>query len=105
MPPMATDTTERGLEQRICEILTGTACEPGVAGAVRERPAAYSAGWVCGDPDDYDREQCMDLVQWAAFLKATQPEAAGTLALDENGPTRRKFLSRLQGEIRKRGDH
>ena len=35
--------------------------------------------------------------------EATQPEAAESLALDEDGPTRRKFLARLQGEIAKRG--
>ena len=33
----------------------------------------------------------------------TQPEAADTLALDEDGPTRRRFLARLQGEVSKRG--
>ncbi len=38
-----------------------------------------------------------------AFLRTTQPEAAETLALDEDGPTRRKFLARLQGQIAKRG--
>ncbi len=30
-------------------------------------------------------------------------DAAESLALDEDGPTRRKFLARLQGEITKRG--
>ena len=34
---------------------------------------------------------------------ATQPDAAEPLALDEDGPTRRTFLARLQGEIAKRG--
>ena len=39
----------------------------------------------------------------AAFLRATRPEAAESLALSEDGPTRRKFLARLQGEIARRG--
>ena len=69
-----------------------------------EPQAGYGGvGWSCGNPHDYDREYCVDRVQLAAFLNATQPEAADSLALDENGPTRRKFLARLQGEITKRG--
>ena len=53
--------------------------------------------------DDYDREFCVDLVQLAAILRATQPEAAEVLALSQDGRTRRAFLTRLQGEIAKRG--
>ena len=60
-------------------------------------------GWSGGNHHDYDREYCVDLVQLAAFLRETQPEAAESLELDENGPIRRKFLSRLQGEISNRG--
>ena len=97
---MTTDTTERGLERLICMALTGTACEPGL---LVERRAAYGVGWICGAPEDYDREYCIDLAQLAAFLHETQPEAAEALALAEDGPTRRKFLARLQGEITRRG--
>jgi type I restriction enzyme, R subunit len=102
---MTTDTSERGLERLICTALTGAACDPGnvPVGAVHERPAAYGAGWICGAPDDYDREYCVDLPQLAAFLRETQPVAAEALELSEDGPTRRKFLARLQGEITKRG--
>ncbi len=102
---MTTDTTERGLERLICTALTGAPCDPGagLSGEVNERPAAYGASWICGDSADYDREYCVDQVQLAAFLRATQPEAAELLALDEDGPTRRKFLARLQGEITKGG--
>ena len=39
----------------------------------------------------------------AAFLRATQPDTADALDLDHDGPTRRKFLARLQGEVTKRG--
>jgi len=100
-----TDTSERGLERLICKALTGSACDSGaVSGdAVGERPAAYNAGWICGAPDAYDREHCVDLVQLSAFLRKTQPEAAEALDLGSDGPTRRKFLARLQGEVTRRG--
>ena len=97
---MPTDTTERGLERLVCTALTGSPCDPGAA---REQRAAGGGGWLCGDPNDYDREHCLDLAQLAAFLQATQPEAAGALALDADNPTRRKFLARLRREIDRRG--
>ncbi len=100
---MATDTSERGLERLICTVLTGSACDPAHGGAVGERPSSYSAGWICGDSQDYDREYCMDLVQLSAFLHATQPDVAVSLDLGQDSPTRRKFLARLQGEVSKRG--
>ena len=100
----ATDTSERGLERLICTALTGHACDPPNDGSETEAPTRYGGvGWSAGRPHDYDREFCVDRVQLAAFLHATQPVAAESLALDEDGPTRRKFLSRLQGEIAKRG--
>ena len=69
-----------------------------------EPAAGYGgAGWSGGNWLDYDREYCVDCVQLTAFLRATQPDAAESLALTENGPTRRKFFARLQGEISKRG--
>ncbi len=102
---MKTDTSERGLERLICTALTGAPCDPvaTTTDGVRERPAVYGAGWICGDADDYDREYCVDLAQLAAFLRETQPEAAETLDLGRDGPVRRKFLARLQGEVSKRG--
>ncbi|MCL4554797.1 MAG: type I restriction endonuclease, partial [Actinobacteria bacterium] len=81
---MTTDTTEKGLESLI------------VAGMT-------AAGWLPGDSTAYDREYCVDLAQLAAFLQATQPDATDSLDLGADGPTRRKFLARLQGEITKRG--
>ncbi len=100
-----TDTSERGLERLICTALTGASCDPGTAepNTVRERPATYGAGWICGNPGDYDREYCVDIAQLSAFLRATQPEICDALDLGQEGPTRRKFLARLQGEITKRG--
>lgn len=83
---MTTDTSERGLETLIIGDMTST-----------------SGGWIEGKPADYDREYCIDLTQLATFLNDTQPEVSGALDLDEDSPTRRKFLARLQGEITKRG--
>jgi len=101
---MTTDTSERGLERLICSALTGHPCEPPKTGTVGEAPAAYGGvGWSCGNAHDHEREYCVDLVQLAAFLHTTQPKVAETVSLDTNGPTRRKFLARLQGEISKRG--
>ncbi len=102
---MTTDTSERGLERLICTALTGSACDPGKVpvNTVGERPAAYPPRWICGRAEDYDREYCVDLAQLSAFLRETQPEAVEALDLDHEGPTRRKFLARLQGEITKRG--
>ena len=85
---MTTDTSEKGLESFICEALTGAACDPPQSGAVYERPAGYGAGWIGGDPQDYDREYCIDLAQLSTFLRATQPESAESPGLDEDGPTR-----------------
>ena len=81
---MTTDTTEKGLESLIVASLVGS-------------------GWRTGDPKDYDREFAVDLHQLAAFLAATQPEAAEALGLTNPTPARQKFLSRLQGEITRRG--
>ena len=100
---MTTDTTEKGLERLICIAMAGHACEPAQGGAVAERPANYGVGWIGGDPQDYDREYCIDLAQLSAFLHDTQPVAAEPLDLGQGSPTRRKFLARLQGEVAKRG--
>ena len=100
----ATDTSERGLERLICTALAGHPCDPSKNGKVAEaRPAYGGVGWSGGNPHDYDREFCVDRGQLAAFLRATQPEAAESLALADDGPTQRKVLARLQGEISKRG--
>jgi type I restriction enzyme R subunit len=102
---MTTDASERGLERLICSAPTDSPCDPGAgpAGAVRERPATYGVGWIGGMTEDYDREYCVDLAQLSAFLRKTQPEAAASLDLGRDGPTRRRFLARLQEEISKRG--
>ena len=102
---MTTDTTEKGLEDLIVSAMTGQPCAPAaVPDSVRlQRPAYGGTGWICGYPQDYDREYAVDLVQLSAFLEATQPEQTKALDLGADSPTRRKFLARLQGEITKRG--
>jgi len=80
-----TDTSEKGLESII------------VASLVDE------AGYVQGDPQDYDREHAVDLAKLLQFLSATQPDTYEALGIDEEGPKRTQFLHRLQGEIAKRG--
>lgn len=82
---MTTDTTEKGLESII------------VAFLVKE------AGYVQGDPQDYDREHAVDLARLLQFLVATQPDTCEALGIGEAGPKRTQFLHRLQGEIAKRG--
>ena len=82
--PTPTDTSEKGLESLITNSLTNN-------------------GWLPGDPQDYDRAQCVDLVHLSDFLLATQPETAAALSLDTDNPTRRQFLERLKREIGNRG--
>ncbi len=100
---MTTDTSERGLERLICTALTGHPCDSSPTGEMQDRPATYGVGWIGGMPEAYDREYCVDLVQLTLFLRDTQPEMAEAIGLDTDGPIRRKFLARLQGEISKRG--
>ena len=89
---MTTDTTEKGLENLIVQSLIG------------------EAGYVQGNPQDYDREHAVDLAKLIAFLHATQPEQLEVLRLDPASfhpshltPHTSNFLHRLQGEIAKRG--
>ena len=99
-----TDTSERGLESLIVAAMAGDPVRAPVTGGIGEPSALYGGtGWRLGDWRDYDREYCVDLAQLSAFLQETQPSAAEALDLDTDGPTRRKFLARLQGEISKRG--
>lgn len=103
---MKTDTTEKGLEGLIVAAMAGKpgASAGGTTPGVAEPYALYGGtGWILGDWHDYDREFAVDLVQLAAFLKATQPDLVEALDLASASPVRQKFLARLQGEITKRG--
>jgi len=83
---VSTDLSEKGLETLIVNDMTSS-----------------EGGWLAGNANDYEREYAVDLVQLTAFLHATQPEKVEALDLGQDGPTRRKFLARLQGEITRRG--
>ena len=102
---MTTDTSERGLERLICTALSGRPCDAVLTQTGPEGDAATAGGvgWICGAPNDYDREYTVDLAQLLAFLIETQPEAFEGLRLEDAGPARLKFLARLQGEVSKRG--
>jgi type I restriction enzyme R subunit len=80
-----TDTSEKGLETII------------VSSLVNE------AGYVLGDPKDYDREHAVDLVKLLEFLATTQPDTYQAMGIDNEGPKRTQFLHRLQGEVAKGG--
>src|SRR5262249_10073800 len=101
---MTTDTSERGLEDLICAALCNR-----TIGQIRDRSAegqdsvAGPKGYVLGASSDYDRDYAVDLAPLAPSLKRTQPDASGALDLETDGPARRKFLARLQGEVSKRG--
>ena len=102
---MTTDTSERGLEELIVRAMTGRTdvLAPAHVATETSSPVAGGTGWLLGDPAHYDREYCVDLVQLRGFLLATQEPLVEALALRTDGPTRRQFLARLQGEISKRG--
>ncbi|MGH8233007.1 MAG: type I restriction endonuclease [Rhodanobacteraceae bacterium] len=103
-PPRHTDTSEFGLESLIVRQMTGTEGMPAAPDTVARSTVPYGGtGWLASDPLDYDREYCVDLAQLYAFLRASQPRIAETYDLGRDGPIRRKFLARLQGEITKRG--
>lgn len=102
---MTTDTSETGLEELIVRAMTGRTdvLSPAHVATEDSPPAAGGTGWLLGDPDHYDRDYCVDLVQLRGFVTATQEDFLDTLSLGSDGPTRRKFLARLQGEISRRG--
>ena len=79
-----TDTTERELESTIVQSL-------------------LASGYVQSESEDYDRDHAVDLVRLHQFLFSTQPKATSLLGIDKEGIKLQQFLSRLQGEIAKRG--
>jgi len=102
---MTTDTSEHGLESLIVASLTGRSVDkrPG-EWVARDVTMPYGgAGYVEGDPADYDRDHAVDLAKLLEFLQKTQPKVVEQLGFAEDGPKRQQFLHRLQGEIAKRG--
>ena len=103
---MSTDISEKGLESFIVAELTGRTASSAVGGiglAEEAEPFMGLHHWLLGNAKDYDREHAIDLVQFRAFVLATQEPLAEAFDLARDGPTRQKFLARLQGEIAKRG--
>jgi type I restriction enzyme, R subunit len=102
---MTTDTSERGLEDMIVRAMTGHTdmLSPEHVATDTSTPVAGGTGWLLGDPHHFDRDYCVDLVQLRGFVMATQEGLLDSLSLATDGPTRRSFLARLQGEISKRG--
>ncbi len=100
-----TNTREDGFEALIVRQMTGS--YPGLptpeSATGEERDPYTGAGYVEGDPKDYDKDHALDLPKLLDFLRATQPELVEALALDDDGPLRTKFLHRLQGEVAKHG--
>jgi type I restriction enzyme R subunit len=80
-----TDTSEKMLESIIVRSLVD------------------DAGYIQGDSRDYDRDHAVDKKKLLEFLHTTQPKVVSQLNLDEEGIKLQQFLSRLQGEITKRG--
>jgi type I restriction enzyme R subunit len=102
---VTTDTSERGLEDLIVRAMVGrtSLLSPPHVATETASPVAGGTGWLLGDPHHYDRDYCVDLVQLRGFALATQEGLDEPLSLATDGPTRRSFLARLQGEISKRG--
>jgi type I restriction enzyme R subunit len=102
---MTTDTSEGGLEDVIVADLTGLEVKATRGSGVADRPESFVGltHYRLGDRDAYDREYAVDLRQLTDFVEVTQPKMVDALDLRNDGPTRRAFLSRLQGEISRHG--
>ena len=102
---MKSDTSESGLESLIAGAMSGRPdfLSPPHITTETSTPIANGTGWLLGDASHYDREYAVDVIQLRGFLRATQEHLVEALGLDADGPTRRKFLARLQGEIAKSG--
>ena len=89
---MSTDTSERGLERRICAALTGSSCD---AASTQQGPNGKAAvplgseGWACGYPGDYDRQYTVGLNRFSVTRQLRysldQTQRAQDLRLFING--------------------
>jgi type I restriction enzyme R subunit len=80
-----TDTSEKGLEALIKDSLL---CE---------------AGYVRGEPNDYNKAYCVDTTQLFRFLRDTQPEAVARLEKSYGLLFEDKLLKRLFDQVQSRG--
>ena len=110
----AADISEEGLETLIMRHMTGAdGLAPVAEGVAAETPDAITAakadgaGWLAGNPKDYDRAHAFDVPQLFDFLQATQPEKLKKLGIaDLQGCQRHQpaeVPARLSNEIGKRG--
>ena len=60
-------------------------------------------GYEQGSNDDYSREFAIDEMRLFRFLQETQPEELTKLGVNSSEIKRKQFLTRLAGEISKRG--
>jgi type I restriction enzyme R subunit len=99
-----TDTSEKGLESLIIAAMTGAANGEETEGVVADVSGTYGIKrWIQGDSTNYEPDYALDLVQLTAFFRATQPDLVESFDLENASPNRHKFLSRIQGEITRRG--
>ena len=102
-----TDISERGLETLIMRHMTGQEGIQVQPGIPQQAPDPAGSGYFTGSPEDYDRAQAIDVAQLFAFLQATQPREFEKLAIADPGDAkdinRLKFLTRLSGEVERRG--
>jgi type I restriction enzyme, R subunit len=105
--PRTTDISERGLETLIMRHMTGQEGIQVHLGTPQQLPDPAGSGYFAGSPKDYDRAQAIDVAQLFAFLQATQPREFEKLAIADLGDAkdinRLKFLTRLSGEVERRG--
>ncbi len=79
------DTSEKGLE------------------AIIERCLLEEAGYLKGNPRDYERGYCIDSAQLFAFLTATQPLALKRLRVRHGAKLETKLQERIMSQVRDRG--
>jgi type I restriction enzyme R subunit len=107
---MSPDISERSFEEAIeCVLLAHgpDACAAGDVAAVSETPPPYGArppgGYHRRDPKEYDRKRCLLARDVLDFIYATQPKEWEKLKQHHGAEVKERFLSRLAGEVTRRG--
>lgn len=80
-----TDTSEKGLE------------------ALIEKSLLTEAGYIKGQPSDYDRKYCIDKTQLLQFLHQTQPTQITKLETSYGKRFEEKLFQRISDQIKARG--
>lgn len=113
---MPSSTNELALERAIEQALTGTCLEAQAPGLTEERPAGglppslgtdpqatygAGAGYLLGDPGDFDATYALDTRRFWHFLETTQPEELAKL---QRAPDwKLKILQRYDRMVKKYG--